>query len=114
MKEDFTKGNFYDDYEKMRDFRHLTKAEFLQSYSYLTEEEYENTLELYNRDRTNLMQHYLKISDVIDELDVTYGILLKEYDRTEDESIQEKMDRITDCIDDLEHAMYTLCYGEEK
>lgn len=36
--------NFYCDLEKMRDFRTLTKAEFLQSYSYLTEKEYDNTL----------------------------------------------------------------------
>ena len=36
--------NFYGDLEKMRDFRTLTKDEFLQSYSYLTEKEYDNTL----------------------------------------------------------------------
>lgn len=36
--------NFYSDVEKMRDFRTLTKDEFLQSYSYLTEKEYDNTL----------------------------------------------------------------------
>ena len=32
-----------DDKEKMRDFKLLTKAEFLSSYSYLTEEEYDLT-----------------------------------------------------------------------
>lgn len=36
--------NFYCDREKMYDFRILTKDEFLQSYSYLTEKEYDNTL----------------------------------------------------------------------
>ena len=39
-----SRPNFYSDIEKMRDFRTLTKAEFLQSYSYLTEKEYDNTL----------------------------------------------------------------------
>ena len=32
-----------DDKEKMKDFKLLTKAEFLSSYSYLTEEEYDLT-----------------------------------------------------------------------
>lgn len=36
-------SSFIDDIEKMRDFEILSKEEFLQSYSYLTEEEYENT-----------------------------------------------------------------------
>lgn len=36
---DFKKGNFVNDAEKMRDFHRLTKEEFLQSYSYLTEED---------------------------------------------------------------------------
>ena len=36
-------ANFLDDIEKMHDFRILTKKEFLQSYSYLTEQEYDNT-----------------------------------------------------------------------
>ena len=35
--------NFYDDAEKMEDFRILSKEEFLKSYSYLTEQEYDNT-----------------------------------------------------------------------
>ena len=35
--------DFTDDKEKMRDFKLLTKAEFLSSYSYLTEEEYDLT-----------------------------------------------------------------------
>ena len=36
--------DFTDDYEKMEDFKVLTKKEFLDSYSYLTEEEYDLTL----------------------------------------------------------------------
>ena len=40
---DFKKGNFIHDEEKMEDFYNLTKKEFLASYSYLSEEEYDNT-----------------------------------------------------------------------
>ena len=36
---------FIDDQEKMRDFWELSKEEFLQSYSYLTEKEYDATVE---------------------------------------------------------------------
>jgi hypothetical protein len=35
--------DFTDDIEKMKDFKLLTKAKFLSSYSYLTEEEYDLT-----------------------------------------------------------------------
>ena len=38
-----TRLDFCDDEEKMVDFRNLTKEEFLLSYSYLTEEEYDAT-----------------------------------------------------------------------
>ena len=38
-----SQSNFLDDDEKMADFKILTKEEFLTSYSYLTEEEYDNT-----------------------------------------------------------------------
>ena len=46
---DFTDGNFVDDAEKMRDFKTLSKEEFLESYSYLTEAEYDNTMKIYNQ-----------------------------------------------------------------
>lgn len=36
--------SFINDKEKMRDFKELSKEEFLQSYSYLTEEEYDLTV----------------------------------------------------------------------
>ena len=42
------KTNFLDDDEKMADFKILTKEEFLTSYSYLTEQEYDNTKENQN------------------------------------------------------------------
>ena len=38
-----SQSNFLNDDEKMADFEILTKKEFLTSYSYLTEEEYDNT-----------------------------------------------------------------------
>ena len=41
-------NTFIDDKEKMRDFYELTKEEFLASYSYLTEEEYDATREVVN------------------------------------------------------------------
>ena len=43
MSTDIKNANFLDDKEKMNDFRILTKKQFLQSYSYLTEKEYDNT-----------------------------------------------------------------------
>jgi hypothetical protein len=44
------KDNFSDDDEKMADFEILTKEEFLTSYSYLTEQEYDNTKREVNND----------------------------------------------------------------
>lgn len=50
-------GNFVDDAEKMHDFRIMKKGEFLQSYSYLTEEEYDNTELIY---KARLLPYYVK------------------------------------------------------
>ena len=36
-------SDFLDDEEKMADFKVQTKEDFLRSYSYLTEQEYDNT-----------------------------------------------------------------------
>lgn len=47
--------DFLDDYEKMRDFWELSKEEFLQSYSYLNEIEYDLTAE---RVRNHLTKVY--------------------------------------------------------
>ena len=41
-------GHHTDDKEKMRDFHLLSKERFLESYSYLTEEEYNLTLKKVN------------------------------------------------------------------
>ena len=43
MQENDRPIDFYDDAEKMSDFKKLSKDEFLKSYSYLTEQEYDNT-----------------------------------------------------------------------
>ena len=43
MQENDHPIDFYDDAEKMADCRMLSKEEFLKSYSYLTEQEYNNT-----------------------------------------------------------------------
>ena len=43
-----TVNSFVDDREKMRDFYFLSKDEFLESYSYLTEEEYNATAKAAN------------------------------------------------------------------
>jgi hypothetical protein len=43
----FNKANFIGDKEKMYDFTRLTKEEFMFTYSYLTNEEYDNTLAIY-------------------------------------------------------------------
>jgi alpha-galactosidase len=45
-----SQSNFLDDAEKMADFEILTREEFLTSYSYLTEEEYDNTKREVNND----------------------------------------------------------------
>ena len=39
---------FIDDKEKMADFELLPKEEFLKSYSYLTEKEYDDTVKFLN------------------------------------------------------------------
>lgn len=38
--------NFIDDKEKIRDLFWLTREQFLQTYSYITKEEYDNTLDI--------------------------------------------------------------------
>lgn len=43
--------DFLDDEEKMRDFKKLSKDDFLRSYSYLTEKEYDLTRKKINRMR---------------------------------------------------------------
>ena len=42
-------SNFLREKEKTRDFYELSKEDFLYSYSYITEEEYDETLKLFNK-----------------------------------------------------------------
>lgn len=52
--------DFYDDVEKMRDFKALSKEEFLASYNYLKDEEYELTKERVGKEGyPDLEEHYL-------------------------------------------------------
>lgn len=63
-----TLQTFIDDKEKMKDFKNLSKNEFLKSYSYLDEIEYDNTKKLYdsllgkikNYDETKIKQEELQ------------------------------------------------------
>lgn len=62
---DFKRANFFNDPDKMRDFIMLTKDQFLRSYSYLTEEEYDNTKVIY------LKQHIdHKLKRLVDEFNL--------------------------------------------
>lgn len=47
------KPNFINDEEKMFDFHRITKEDFLNSYSYLTEEEYEETRLIVEQESNN-------------------------------------------------------------
>lgn len=47
-------ANFIDDKEKMADFLVLSKTEFLTSYSYLTEEEYNNTKKIITKQKRHI------------------------------------------------------------
>lgn len=59
---------FIDDREKMEDFVELTREEFLESYSYLTEEEYDETADLL-KDKANVWyKKYYPFDELADEL----------------------------------------------
>lgn len=50
----YKNDDFIEDEEKMYNFVRLTKEEFLLSYSYLTEEEYDNTMKIYKSRKENM------------------------------------------------------------
>lgn len=63
----FVIANFIGDEEKMRDFVSLTKEEFLSSYSYLTEEEYDNTAaELSKKNKGGSMKVKVRMSYTVE------------------------------------------------
>ena len=62
-------ANFINDEEKMMDYWDLTKEQFLFSYSYLTEEEYEATREIVG-DRDNILaklRYLIKKAGIYDD-----------------------------------------------
>ena len=64
--------SFIDDKEKMIDFYAITKDEFLQSYSYLTEEEYDETM---NKEILNIKEKvidFLKGSEEYEKFNIEY------------------------------------------
>lgn len=80
MKENY---NFIDDSEKMKDFVKLTKDEFLKSYSYLTEEEYDETARIL-LDKCLESYNIIRVKDS-SESDVDYGCILLNTKHTFDE-----------------------------
>ena len=56
--ENFKNANFIDDDEKMFDFVCLPKERFLESYSYLTEEEYVNTKKLFIQEDVSMQKGF--------------------------------------------------------
>ena len=104
---------FVDDSEKMKDFMQLSKAEFLESYSYLTEEEYDETVKSLLH---KCFENYRVIS-VKDECysDTDYGYMLLNVKHTIDEfdteiinSKQRHEEEITRYGDDFEYI-----FGDE-
>lgn len=55
--------NFIEDKEKMKDFKDLTKEEFLKSYKYITEKEYEETFVEYIKELA------IEISESMEDID---------------------------------------------
>ena len=64
--------NFIDDKEKMRDFFTISKDEFLLSYSYLTEQDYEDTINELN-----------KSNRILEFEDKTYKLKVGTYEDTQ-------------------------------
>ena len=82
---------FVDDGEKMRDFFDLTKEEFLESYSYLTEEEYDATAE-YVKEHT-LGQHLWICDRCLCAIEAHEGKQIhREWDVDPDDEHQSKCD----------------------
>ena len=83
---EYADANFINDKEKMRDFKELSKEEFLSSYSYLTKQEYDNTA------REMLKKLYERLKQIDDELTLEYedgetcwaANLEAEYEQTEE------------------------------
>ena len=92
-----TNLSFTDDIDKMRDFDSLSKDEFLSSYGYLTEEEYDATAkELKEQGRTGLQTvKALAYKNVMDKNYLAYDNSL-EKSGSEADKIQSAIERLTD------------------
>lgn len=92
-----TNLSFTDDIDKMRDFDSLSKDEFLSSYGYLTEEEYDATAkELKEHGRTGLQTvKALAYKNVMDKNYLAYDNRL-EKSGSETDKIQSAIERLTD------------------
>lgn len=70
--------NFIDDKEKMNDFDKLSKHEFLASYSYITEKEYNETKKLVKINKMkNDIEKYLKNSEDYADYTINYILIDK-------------------------------------
>ena len=70
-REEIELMNFADDKDKMWDFAELAKDEFLRSYSYIEEEEYDATAEWLKANGITAMGQYRRLhwQDYLDYLD---------------------------------------------
>lgn len=70
MNDKIKNTDFLNDEEKMRDFICLTKEEFLASYSYITEDEYDNTYNrYYARELANVLREFAEKPQNIDNFE---------------------------------------------
>lgn len=86
MKTIYERANFINDMDKMDDFLALTKSEFLSCYSYLTEEEYDNTRRIYN-DMHNKNTFHMDDDKMLDSMCYDSGTIICSYG-TEEEYVQ--------------------------
>ncbi len=56
-------SSFIDDVDKMADFLELSKEEFLQSYSYLTEFEYDETRNQFNNSKAEILADLMRTAE---------------------------------------------------
>ena len=86
MENIYKDSDFIDDEEKMYDFVRLTKEEFLLSYSYLTEDEYNNTKRLYDIKQNG--DYTLTKQDIEDKLYDFFNDKMKTGDAPEIEDVK--------------------------
>ena len=97
--EDFTVENFIDDAEKMRDFKELSKEEFLKSYSYLTEAEYNNTMEIYKQ-TSKEYKFNVRLCDGYYS-DGTYTVMAQTEEEAQDKALQEICEKLYKALPEL-------------